>query len=560
MKDCYFSKYEPIFGSWHITGELGSGAEGHLYRISREDALGHVFYSALKAVTIPPGGNAELESLIAGGMPREDALRYYDDVLDNTVQEFELLEKLKGNSNIVSYEDHDIFRREEGFGWDILIRMEELTPLTDYSAYHQIDEAEVIRMGKGLCRGLELCSRYGIVHRDIKPENIFISAAGNYKLGDFGIARIIEETSTSLSRKGTYSYMAPEVYWGKEYDQTVDLYSLGMVMYRYMNDGRVPFMPMYPQPTGYQDGESAFVKRVSGSEIPAPRNGSDGLKSIILKACAYDKQDRYSSAGEMLRDLEALERGEEIRSDGARPHDESSSDRKPGLKGRLIAAAIAVMLAAGGIIYASIPKEVEDIETAGLQDGMEIYIDEELVPEYTVKPDWFKDEPVEFASDNTDVITVDEAGHIHAISPGEASVSMKAKEYEEAIRLKVVPKVSAIEEIDSEISLTTGNTLELSPVLKPEKFASEPITYGSSDDGVATVSADGVLTAVSAGKTVLTISAGGTSITSEVTVSDPVVYRKQSSGSSRKSSKSKSGSSSGKASKGYFSSGDDESF
>ena len=96
MRDCYYSKYEPIFGSWHIISELGSGAEGHLYRISREDALGHVFYSALKAVTIPAGGEVDLESLIAGGMPRDDAVRYYDDVLENTVQEFELLEKLKG--------------------------------------------------------------------------------------------------------------------------------------------------------------------------------------------------------------------------------------------------------------------------------------------------------------------------------------------------------------------------------------------------------------------------------------------------------------------------------
>ena len=91
MSELYFRKYEPIFGSWRIVEELGSGAEGHLYRISRTDALGHVFYSALKAISIPAGGESEMESLIAGGMTREEVIRYFDSVLDDTTQEFELL-------------------------------------------------------------------------------------------------------------------------------------------------------------------------------------------------------------------------------------------------------------------------------------------------------------------------------------------------------------------------------------------------------------------------------------------------------------------------------------
>lgn len=270
--NCYFSKYEPIFGSWHITGELGSGAEGHLYRISREDALGNVFYSALKAITIPAGGKAEVESLIAGGMSDDEVKSYFRNILDDTSQEFELLEKLKGNSNIVSYEDHEVFEREDSFGWDILIRLEELIPLVQHSIYSRMEEPEIIRMAADLCRGLEVCRKFGVVHRDIKPENIFVSPAGSFKLGDFGIARIIEESATSLSRKGTYTYMAPEIYWGKPYDHTADLYSLGMVMYQYLNDGRLPFMPQYPDPVGYQDGEMAFTKRMKGEE-PVPEIG-----------------------------------------------------------------------------------------------------------------------------------------------------------------------------------------------------------------------------------------------------------------------------------------------
>ena len=186
-----YKQYEPIFGSWYITEELGSGAEGSLYRIERTDALGHKYYSALKAVSVP-SSESETASLMAGGMQLEEVAEYYESVLENTSHEFELLAKLKGNSNIVSYEDHEIFRHKDGIGWDILIRLEELTPLVKYSIDNPLSADEVALMGRDICRGLSLCRKFGIVHRDIKPDNIFISPNGSYKLGDFGIARIAE--------------------------------------------------------------------------------------------------------------------------------------------------------------------------------------------------------------------------------------------------------------------------------------------------------------------------------------------------------------------------------
>ena len=584
MSELYFRKYEPIFGSWRIVEELGSGAEGHLYRISREDALGHVFYSALKAVSIPAGGAAELDSLIAGGMTREEAIGYFDSVLQETGQEFELLEKLKGNSNIVSYEDHEAFKRDDGVGWDVLIRLEELTPLVRHSIYNKMDEAEIIRMGTDIARALTLCRKYGIIHRDIKPENIFVSPAGNYKLGDFGIARIIEGTAASLSRKGTYSYMAPEVYWGKEYGHKADLYSLGIVMYKYMNDGRMPLMPVYPQPVGYRDGEEAFVKRVGGAELPPPRNGSDALKSVILKACAFKPEDRYTDASELLRDLELLARGETgaiapaaagfagkaneaagkftslyTGAQSPKDADESAKKRTLSKKSTIAVAIVLLLLAAAGIAYALIPKAVTDIDAGKIEGGAEIYIGDELTPEFEVIPDWFKDEPVTVTTDNDSIVSVDGAT-LHAKAVGEATLTLSAREYTEQAVIQVVPKVTSIEGIDKEISLTTGNTLTLEPVLLPERFSSEPVEYSVADKAVCKVEpgekGSATLTAVAAGQSTLTVSAGGTSIEAAVTVADPVVYVPKSSGSSKKSkSKSKS-----KASKGYFDSGDDESF
>ena len=556
-----YKQYEPIFGSWYITEELGSGAEGSLYRIERTDALGHKYYSALKAVSVP-ASDSETVSLMAGGMQLEEVAEYYESVLENTSHEFELLAKLKGNSNIVSYEDHEIFRHKNGIGWDILIRLEELIPLVKYSIDNPLSADEVALMGRDICRGLSLCRKFGIVHRDIKPDNIFISPSGSYKLGDFGIARIAEQTTIGLSRKGTYEYMAPEVYWGREYGSTVDLYSLGMVMYRYLNDGRMPFMPPSPEAIHADDRENAFVKRVNGHEIPPPRSGSDELKRIVLKACAFDRADRYKDADEMLQDLENLVADTQNGSAGAASNVAKSSEKKRS-PWKAVILALAACLLTGGVIWAAIPKEVTDIDVGEAEGSAEIYIGDDLTLTCNVAPDRFKDEPVSFASSDEEVLTVDESGTLHAVSTGDATLTMTAKEYSEEIAVTVVPKVTSIEGIDEAISLTTGDTLTLEPKLKPDRFKDEPVTFKTGDDKVATVTKEGVLTAVAAGETKLTVESDGCKFKASVSVADPVIYYAPSTSSKKKSSGSSGSSkkkSSSKASKGYFDSSDDEHF
>ena len=303
MTDCDYKKYEPIFGSWHITRRLGQGSEGQLFEITRKDALGHVSDSALKAITIPGDEDAQ-KAILARGIRREDLEEYYQEALSDNVREYRLMYKLKGSSYIVSYEDHQIIRHTDDAGWDILIRLEELTPLIDHVLENPLTPEGVCRMGIDICRGLTFCQENSIIHRDIKPENIFVAPSGNYKLGDFGIAQILEYTHTAYSRKGTYTYMAPEVFRGLGYGSTVDIYSLGLVMYKYLNDGRGPFLPPYPEMFTTEDEELALAKRISGKELPPPRCGSERLKGIVLKACSARVDDRYQKAEDMLAELE----------------------------------------------------------------------------------------------------------------------------------------------------------------------------------------------------------------------------------------------------------------
>ena len=293
-----------VFDKWKICRELGQGSYGTVYEIQRED-FGGVYRAALKVITVPQS-RTELQSVLDEGMTPPQAKQYFYSVVEDIGRECAIMSRLKGTGNIVSYEDHAVLRHPDGIGWDILIRMELLHPLLPYVYQHPMARRDIIKLGIDICKALELCQRYNIIHRDIKPENIFISDNGDYKLGDFGIARTIERTTSGLSKKGTYSYMAPEVYIGKKYGFSVDTYSLGLVLYRMLNKNRGPFLPQPPEAITYDNREQALARRVSGEPLPRPFYGEGRLGEIVLKACAFDPKDRYSSPQQLRQELEAI--------------------------------------------------------------------------------------------------------------------------------------------------------------------------------------------------------------------------------------------------------------
>lgn len=310
MEAEYYKRYEPFFGGWYIRQLIGEGGYGKVFEIERRDTLGAVFTSALKVITIPPN-NSGLEGALSEGMDSESASVYFLDCVKELNREITLMSKLKGHSNIVSYEDHDIIQHEDGMGWDILIRMELLTPITKLlKDNHVFSCEEVIRLGIDLCHALELCQRYGIIHRDIKPANIFLSAADDFKLGDFGVARVTNAATAAYTRVGTLNYMAPEIFAGQPYSSNVDIYSLGLVMYQLLNANRMPFYPPYPETITYAAQERAHARRLGGEKLSAPANAPEHLAKIVLRACAPNPADRYQTAAQMRQELEALQKQE----------------------------------------------------------------------------------------------------------------------------------------------------------------------------------------------------------------------------------------------------------
>ena len=301
-----------VWPGWETVEELGEGSFGKVYKI-RRDFLGYEEFSAVKCISIPQS-SAEIRAMRKSGYDEESITENFREQSRRFLQEYRLMNVLKGHSHIVDCDDLRAVPHDDNIGTDLFIKMELLTPLEE-QAPELFTEQEILHLGSDLCIALELCEKNKIIHRDIKPANVFYSKNDKYKLGDFGVSRIMEH-STNGGITGTPRYMAPEVYSNQKYNATADIYSLGLVLYWLLNERRTPFQPLPPAKLSYSIDQEALNRRMSGEPIPAPKNGSAALKQIVLKACAFDPGERYRSAAELREALESV-------------HEQPSPDPKP---------------------------------------------------------------------------------------------------------------------------------------------------------------------------------------------------------------------------------------
>ena len=166
---------------------------------------------------------------------------------------------------------------------------------------------ETLHFAMQIAKGLEHAHSRGIVHRDIKPHNVMVLKNGSVKVMDFGIARVMNKSNTLTKEAlGSVHYISPEQAKGGFTDNRSDLYSLSVVMYEMMT-GRPPY-----------DGESAVAVAIQhingGAEMPSSLNPNipTGLEEIIMKGMALDVKDRYTSATEMLQDMEEFRKNPAI--------------------------------------------------------------------------------------------------------------------------------------------------------------------------------------------------------------------------------------------------------
>lgn len=287
---------------WETARPISRGSFGAVYEIQR-DVFGETEKAAVRVISIPES-KYEIAALRTEGYDDESIAEYYGQYVRKLFELFSSVERISNHQNIAHYKDIRWETHSDGIGYDVFIKMDLLVPLTKHLTDETAEE-QAIHLGLDLCRALSSAHAINLVHGDIKPQNILLDKCGNYKLIDFSLGSIMREYSNGHAI-GAKDFVPPEIYHEKPYENSSDIYSLGLVLYWLLNERRRPFFPLPPKKPDMNTIIKARFRQVSGEQIPPPAHGSRELKRIVLKACAYDPSERYQTADCMLADLEKL--------------------------------------------------------------------------------------------------------------------------------------------------------------------------------------------------------------------------------------------------------------
>ncbi|MBI5369380.1 MAG: protein kinase [Planctomycetes bacterium] len=273
-----------VLGGCKILSKLGKGGMASVYRAK------HLGLDKMYAVKILPPASAENSELIT-----------------RFVSEARAMAKIQ-HPNIVQV--HNV-AREQGYNFIVMDLIEGRTLTDTLAESGRIVADEAQRIVAEVARGLAVAHKHGIIHRDVKPDNIMISAKGEVKVMDFGLAQDVQPSASAKTVAGnvgamiagTPYYMSPEHWTGKNVDARSDIYSLGVAFY-FILTGHKPFVA----------NETLQLMQMHAKQKPeSPRKYSDslsdGLCAVVLKMIAKKPADRYQTGEELVKDLERIKSG-----------------------------------------------------------------------------------------------------------------------------------------------------------------------------------------------------------------------------------------------------------
>ena len=268
-------------------------------------------------------GRYEIEEIVGvGGM--SVVYKAHDEIDDRTVavkilkeellQNEEFRRRFKNESKAVAVMDHPNIVKvyDVGFGDRVQYIVEEYIDGITLKEYIErqgvLPWKDALYFATQILRALQHAHDKGIVHRDIKPQNIMLLQDGTIKVTDFGIARFARSEQRTVTDKaiGSVHYISPEQAKGEATDAKSDLYSVGVLLYE-MLTGKLPFDADSAVSVAIMQLQNEPIKPSTlNPEIP------EGLEEITLRAMQKNPAERYSSAAEMLSDIETFRRNPSV--------------------------------------------------------------------------------------------------------------------------------------------------------------------------------------------------------------------------------------------------------
>ncbi|MBN8526886.1 MAG: protein kinase, partial [Planctomycetes bacterium] len=317
------------WGDFDLGGVLGEGGMGAVYRAKQKSLRRRV---AIKV--LPPNlaqdvrllQRFQLEASTTSKLQTPHVVQVYA-IGEHEGNHFYAMEYVEGKDL------YDIIKE----------RREASKPLTADEAVGFILQA---------AKGLAEAGRHGIVHRDIKPPNMMVTKDGLLKIADFGIVKVLGEHQLTMTGQavGTPAYVSPEQGRGdKEVDCRSDLYSLGVVFYELACDKK-PFDGSTPNALIYQH---CYEEPKLPKELNAAI--SDEVQAVIMRCLQKKPENRYQSADELVRDLEAIKTGSMLKSAIANYKlgtgaDEAKREQMTWLQRNMLPVAAASLLVIGGAV------------------------------------------------------------------------------------------------------------------------------------------------------------------------------------------------------------------
>lgn len=238
---------------------------------------------------------------IAGEYAKEYGEIYIKELADR----MEILKDLYGKSHIITH--GKIFVCEDGAGKSCIFTLtDKLCPLPQYLCEHsRMSKEQSIRLGIDICKALDEIHNMGYVHTEIATDRIYINDRSEFLLGVFDSISLPGKRNCSFmgNKRG---YTPPEIITKGCFDKRADIYSLGFILYKLMNENRPPFISSDKMMLNPSERQNALGRLYAREKLPSPCNAGPVLSRIILKACAFDPDDRYQDAREMLSELEEL--------------------------------------------------------------------------------------------------------------------------------------------------------------------------------------------------------------------------------------------------------------